>query len=201
MRCGGSTFDYTPPPAGGQPGTQNFGISYLTTSQIGQTTTSTYTVGFTVSRGFGITKFLKLTFSDSRTMQWTQSNSTTHSTSTGQSASFSLTGPHAGYQGPVQVQAYQDKVFGTFMFAFTKVPTFSVGVTNSPQTVTAGGTASFNLTTQSAFGFTGDITFDSNVLGLPAGRRRRSPPIRWRSGTVRPSASRPSPRRRQARTR
>jgi hypothetical protein len=167
---GGQTFDYSPAPAGGQPGSQKFTLGYQATTDLGKSATDQYTVSFQQTEGASFFNgMLKAEFQQSTTLQWTNTHATDESSTIGQSASFSLTGPATGYQGPTQVEAFKDNVYGTFMFAFTKAPTFELSATNSPQTVTAGGSASFNLASSSDFGFTGNLTFDPNVVGLPAG--------------------------------
>ena len=52
------------------------------------------------------------------------------STTTGQTASLSLTGPCFGYVRTTAVQVYRDNLYGTFMFSFVnngpQVPDFSL---------------------------------------------------------------------------
>lgn len=167
---GGGSFSYRPPPVGGQPGTQMFSLGYSATNSQTQTATDTLSISFTEGDGASFLEgMLKEENKQTRTLTWVHKVATSSSTTTNQSAKFSLTGPGVGYQGQTVVQAYQDVVYGTFMFAFVDLPTFTFAAAPASQTVSAGASTTYSLTTGSVLGFTGAVTFDSTVAGLPQG--------------------------------
>lgn len=114
----GETFQYQPPPPGGQPITETFSESYQSTSTQGHSATDSRSVGYSLSGSAGFLGWLNANFTASQNFTWTNKASVQATQTSGQSGSFSITGPPYGYTGRVDVQVYQDNVYGTFMFAF-----------------------------------------------------------------------------------
>ncbi len=167
----GSVFDYRPANPGGQPVTQRYSVRFQQASTTTQSFTSTVKVERTATTT-ALAEFdnkLKTTHKEQRTAEFTATVTLDQSTATTQATSLSLTGPTTGYQGPTAVQVYQDNLFGTLMFAFAPVATFQIGAPSPNQTVIQGANATFPLTTQSDFGFTGNVNFSGTVAGLPSG--------------------------------
>lgn len=122
---GNTTFTYEPPPAGGQPITQTYSLMYSTTSTAGQAATDTYTTSSAIdtsaSAGFNLSKFsatISDDFKSSTSITQTNKYNFMDSSTEGQGASLSITGPATsdGYTGPTQIQVWKDNVYGTFMF-------------------------------------------------------------------------------------
>ncbi len=122
---GNTTFTYEPPPPGGQPITQTYSLTYSTTSTAGQAATDTYTTSSAIdtseSAGFNLAKFsatISNDFKSTTSLTQTSKYNFTDTTTIGQGASLSITGPLStdGYTGPIEVQVWKDNVYGTFMF-------------------------------------------------------------------------------------
>jgi hypothetical protein len=116
---GGTTFPYEPPACGGQPITDIFSQAYQATTTLGRTSTDSYSVTYTQSGGVDFAKWFKANWTasttETTTNKWSSSNSSTSSIKD----TFSITGPaDCHYAGQTDVQAYQDNVYGTFMFDF-----------------------------------------------------------------------------------
>jgi len=168
------TFNYRPAAPGGQPITQNFSLGFKAASSLSLTSTSTTAIAFdmtsTDTRSLETLKeTIKTERKESQTFEVTNGVTLEASTAVGQTTTLSLKGPTTGYQGPTAVQVYQDNLFGTLMFAFAPVATFRIAAPSPDKTVSQGTSATFPITTASDFGFTGDVSFDPNVSGLPAG--------------------------------
>ncbi|HYW23940.1 MAG TPA: hypothetical protein VE953_07215 [Terriglobales bacterium] len=175
----GVTFDYRPAAPGSQPITQKFTIRLQAATAASASFMFTSGTRFDMSVTTSSSQLIKNTLKDtnSQSLDITSSVSLDASTSANQTISLSLTGPPTGWQGPTALQAYQDNMFGTLLFAFAPVATFEIGAPGPNQTVTQGDGAAFPITTQSDFGFTGSVNFEPNVLGLPAGAQASfSPP-------------------------
>jgi hypothetical protein len=112
---GGETFSYIPPPPGGQPTTTTFTETYQTTTTQGRSATDQYTVAYTRSGSVGAKNFFTANIVVTDQLQWQNKWTSTHSQSTTQSSSFSITGPPSGYTGLTNVQLYKDNVYGTFL--------------------------------------------------------------------------------------
>jgi hypothetical protein len=168
----GQVFEYRPANPGGQPVTQRHTVRFqeAASQSLAFTTSIKSEVTFSNTTSFQIfDNTVKAENKLNKTFQFTASIALDQSTTTNQTTTLSLTGPTSGYQGPTAVQAYQDNMFGTVMFAFAQIPTFQIGAPSPNQTVTQGGGAAYPITTQSDFGFEGTVNFDPNVMGLPAG--------------------------------
>lgn len=98
---------------------QTYASSYTTTSALGQTASTSYSVGYSIS-GSASASWLadimgKITLSDTYTStnQWSQ----TVTNGTTQSDSFTIVPPAAGtYAGATNVQVWKDNIYGSFMF-------------------------------------------------------------------------------------
>jgi len=116
---GGETFAYLPPPCGFQPITETFSEFYNTTTTFGTSASDSYSVSYTKSAGAGFGTWLQANFTATTSLSWTNQWGHQNSSSSGQKATFSITGPSdCHYAGPTDAQVYQDNVYGTFMFAF-----------------------------------------------------------------------------------
>ncbi len=120
---GGQTFSYSPPPAGGQPVTQNFSVTTSTTSTSGQGASSSHSTSWKVTYTNSTTVLEAATtitgmLSVGNTMTTTDKWSSTINSQSGKAASFSITGPATAdnYTGPTVMQVWRDNVYGSFMF-------------------------------------------------------------------------------------
>jgi hypothetical protein len=94
-------------------------FAYQATTSQGRTATDEFQEGYSISGGVDFLGFFKSNFTNSQTLTWTNKWSSSHSTTSGTSATFSITGPaDCKYAGKTDVQVYQDNVYGTFMFSF-----------------------------------------------------------------------------------
>lgn len=118
------SFNYRPAIAGAQPVTETFTSTAQTTSTSGTGAQDTRSVGFTVGDSFGSspTGFfgikLSVDLKATTTFTSTTKTSATNTGMTGQTATFSITGPQASdnYTGPTAIQIWRDNVYGSFMF-------------------------------------------------------------------------------------
>jgi len=115
----GQTLAYDPPPCGGQPLTNTYTEGYQTKTTDEQTATDSYSVSYTKTAGLPkFTSWLSANFTNQTTLTWEHKWGHQASQSSGNTATLSITGPSScTYSGPVDVQVYQDNVYGTFMFA------------------------------------------------------------------------------------
>lgn len=165
----GTTYDYSPAPPGGQPITQQHTIRFQEALNLSHSITHSVSFSLTGPPD-SVTIFRNtLTNRETDTLEFSSTVSLDFTRTQNQTTTLSLTGPTTGYQGPTAVRAFQDKIFGTLMFAFAEVATFQIGAPSPNQTVTQGGSAAFPITTQPDFGFQGSVNFSANVMGLPAG--------------------------------
>jgi hypothetical protein len=103
-----------------QPITKSYTLNYSTAESRARSASSSYDVTFTASAA--IQPFLKVQASQSFT--WTNRSGTSVTSSSGQTARLSVTGPSdCSYQGDESIAVYQDNVYGTFMFAYLSQPT------------------------------------------------------------------------------
>ena len=114
------SFNYQPPPSGGQPITQTFSVATQTTSTQGQTAQNTYSSGFTVDFNTGV-NILGVLGLETKVMNvYTTTDRWSHEVNktSGKTASLSITGPAVAdnYTGPVTIQVWRDNVYGSFMF-------------------------------------------------------------------------------------
>jgi hypothetical protein len=114
----GQTLAYDPPPCGGQPLTNSYMETYQTTTTQEQTATDSYAISYTKTAGANFTTWLSANFMSQTTLTWTNKWGHQAKTGSGNSATASITGPSScTYSGKVDVQVYEDNVYGTFMFA------------------------------------------------------------------------------------
>lgn len=166
----GQTFPYEPPANGGKPSSEKHTFAYQTTSQVGHTATDIHKVSF--SRSVDTGKFISwidLNFQDTFSFTWTNKVTNQITTGSTQSALATIGGPSAGYQGPTDVQVYQDNIYGTFMFSFVPLPTFNLSATATSKTITPGASVNYTINTTAVSGFTDNVVLSSTVAGLPQG--------------------------------
>jgi hypothetical protein len=116
---GPETFTYEPPPAGGQPITENYTETYQRTTTTGQGGSSSYSVEYSIESKLNIFhSMISADLKDSNTLTWTNKWSSETTQMQGQTSKLSITGPaySDNYTGPTDFQVYQDNVYGTFMF-------------------------------------------------------------------------------------
>ena len=98
---------------------QPYSASYTSTSTLGRSASTAYSVGFSIAVGASA-NFIgqfggKVTVSDTYTSTNQWSNTVTSGTS--QSNSFTIVPPAAGtYAGATKIQVWKDNIYGTFMF-------------------------------------------------------------------------------------
>jgi hypothetical protein len=170
---GNQNIDYVPPGPGGNPTTQAYSANYVQTDTNGKGAKYTFQQGFAFEEKWKGSLFLQSVSFDlkqSDTLTWTHQFSQVMTRSSGNTVSFSVTGPAAtaNYSGPTEFLVFQDNIFGTFMFyPVNQAPDFAIGVSPSTQSVPAGGHATYTVSTTALRGF-GDST-NLTVGGLPAG--------------------------------
>lgn len=84
--------------------TQSTGIQYKSAAS------------YSVNAGF--LDIFKTALSSTDTTQWTSKTSSENDTADTQTASITIGGASAGYNGPVDVLLYWDRIYGTFLFTF-----------------------------------------------------------------------------------
>jgi hypothetical protein len=135
------SFPYRPPPPGGGSTTQTLTLSNE------QTQTSTHEATAEYSASMKV-QFVPKVFYAKSTLTWTNKSSSGKSATSKQSASATVGGPAAGFNGPDIVQIYWDTVYSSFMFAFnTKAASYTgelraesgQPVAYEPVTLTVGG--------------------------------------------------------------
>ncbi len=116
----GQSFNYEPPPAGGQPITENFSIATQTTSASGKGAMTTNTTALSVEfkTGANVLAEVESDFKVSNSYTTTSKWSSMINSATGKTASFTITGPATAdkYTGPVIMQVWRDNIYGSFMF-------------------------------------------------------------------------------------
>jgi hypothetical protein len=116
----GQSFNYEPPPPGGQPITENFSVATQTTSSSGQGAMTTNTTAWSVEfkTGANVLAEVQSDFKVSNMYTTTSKWSSAINSATGKMASFSITGPTTAdnYTGPVIMQVWRDNIYGSFMF-------------------------------------------------------------------------------------
>jgi hypothetical protein len=135
------SFPYRPPPPGGGSTTQTLTLSNEQTQTSAHETATEYSVSMKA-------EFIPKVFYDKSTLTWTSKSSSGKSTTSKQSASATVGGPAAGFNGPDIVQIYWDTVYSSFMFAFNTEAASYTGllrdesgqpVAYEPVTLTVGG--------------------------------------------------------------
>ena len=116
----GTTFNYEPPPAGGQPITETLQLSTNTVSTAGQGATNGTSTTYSLDFDSGVSVVASLEFDVSISNTYTTSDKWNATTTTGstQTASLSLVGPQTAdnYPGPTSIQVWRDNIYGSFMF-------------------------------------------------------------------------------------
>ena len=116
----GQTFNYEPPPGGGQPLTETLTLSANTTSTAGQGATTGSSTTYSLDFNTGADVIVDLGFDVSISNQYTSSDKWNATTTTGatQTATLSLVGPQTtdNYTGPTTIQVWRDNIYGSFMF-------------------------------------------------------------------------------------
>jgi hypothetical protein len=116
----GETFPFEPPPAGGQPVTKTYQLSTQTTNTNSQGAKDTYAVQYSIDTTFkgAFLADLTIDIQSSKTFTWVNQWSMTNTSTVGQTASLSITGPaySDNYTGPTEIQVWRDNVYGSFMF-------------------------------------------------------------------------------------
>jgi hypothetical protein len=115
------TIVYAPPGTlGGTGATYGGTLTTTTTSSQGQGANTSYSVGLTIGFGSGFDFLAKADadFKIANTFTTTDSWSSTINSTTGQTASYSITPPGTtdNYTGPVTFQIWRDNIYGSFMF-------------------------------------------------------------------------------------
>ncbi len=178
------SIPYQQAPLGSTTGIQDiFQFINQTTTMTTHTVDNTYTVGFGLEEAFTVgnkmtpfTANFSLDLKQNWTMTW-ENISTTSSTNTNtQTNTAQITGPpcpattapcNPTYTEPHEFAVYQDNLYGSLMF--WPNPYFSISkVTPATNTIAAGGTASFVISTLANAGYTG-TSIDISLTGLPAG--------------------------------
>jgi hypothetical protein len=165
----GQTFSFAPPPSGGQPATEKFSLAYQAISTDDTTTSDETKYTFTVDGSVTFFGLVTATFEDSHFTDIIHSVQQVNTQTDTQKAALTLTGPTTGYTGPTDLQVFQDKIYGTFMFSFVPetLPGFSLSGTPATQLVVPGGTATYTISASSFNGFSGSI--DLSASGMPIG--------------------------------
>jgi len=157
--------------------------TYVHTSTVGQGGSYTYEMGFGLEEKFGDSFFglgVVYDFKQNWNFTWENTWQNTVTNTTTQQNTLSITGPPCPtpvspcipqYTEPAEFAAYQDNLYGTFMF--WPNPYFSIGpVTPATQTVKAGGSTTYAVPTAANAGYSGTLT-SFNVAGLPSGATAR----------------------------
>lgn len=168
-----NTFPYEPPPQGGQPITTTFTETRTAvSSEAAVSSVSLQSMVTTQPFSFNDTELsdfltsLKITDTFTVTNQINLANNQQQS----QTSAFSIKGPTVAdnYTGPVEINVFQDNVYGTFMFGAVPATTFDVALSPSAQNVAQGGCASYSVTiTGRLSGF--NSTVNLSVSGAPQG--------------------------------
>ena len=170
---------YEQPPPGGQPITQTYSLTYVNTSTIGHSTSSSFSQEFSLEQNFGFHVFgigVTADIKESNKLQWDDKEQKTITNTGTNVATASLTGPtctvsgntcNPFYDGPVEFSVYQDNQYGTFMFFPVKDPRFRLSATPASKNVAVGGSTTYNVSSAALDGFVGNIDL-TVTSGLPA---------------------------------
>ena len=169
------TFQFSPQTSGGLPITQTFTETRTANLSVQNNVSISFAVGFTKQFGTNMgedgafNNFLQsLKVVDTLTL--TDKLSLVNNVQLSQVSAFSITGPTAAdnYTGPVELNVFQDNVYGTFMFGAVPEPTFAISVAPSAQNVAQGGCSNYSVSiTALISGFNSTVTLSAN--GLPPG--------------------------------
>jgi hypothetical protein len=160
----GQTLSFAPPVNGGAPLTQGITLQYQNTSKQGTKATDQYKTSYSVEITSSIAGFFKATLTDTTTLTWTNTVAQSSTQTSGQTAKLALTGPSSSYNGPTDVQVYQDNVYGTFMFAFVpEKPALDIWASPATQTAPLNGTAPYTVGLSAVNDFPGPVTLSASV--------------------------------------
>ncbi|MFC4314241.1 hypothetical protein ACFPN2_34575 [Steroidobacter flavus] len=114
----GQTFNYIPAPPGGQPVTQTFSTTTQSTSTSGSGSEITRSVSTSIENKLGFKSKAEIALKLTDTVTTVSKQSSSQTTTAGQTASFSITGPQASdnYTGPTAIQIWRDNIYGSYMF-------------------------------------------------------------------------------------
>jgi Domain of unknown function (DUF5050) len=162
-------------------------------SSTGVTVQEQYGVSVSVSEGIDIGVF-SATLKDTESLQWTNKNSLSTSTTVSQSAAVTVGGPAFGYTGPTDVLVYWDSIYNSFMFAFPSEPPVASGtlldsagkpVALKAVTLTVGGhTFKTSTSAQGRYRFygapsgSGSLAVDGQNFAVPVGPGAAPPTLR-----------------------
>jgi len=108
-----TTINYTPGIV------RSYSQGYSTTTTQSQSATYSFDNTYSVESQFqtsGWLATLSAKLTNSTKLSWSTKFSTSTNNSQGQTSSFTIVGPPAGYPGPTTFVVYQDNLYGTFMF-------------------------------------------------------------------------------------
>jgi hypothetical protein len=91
------------------------------TTKSSTTTQDQYSVGMKMDASATFLDVVKTTLKTSTSWQWTNSSTQGQTNESKQNATAKVGGPSYGYTGCGIVDAYYDRMYGTFVFAFDKV--------------------------------------------------------------------------------
>lgn len=168
-----------PPTDISQPVTSLYSLNLATQQSWTKTTTDTYSVGVSASLGgannnspIDGTILLSLKVQDSLSFVNSWNQASNNSSSTIQTLSIKSPSASSGYQGPSQMQVWQDNLYGTFMF-YPKPEDTNVILQSSQPSVQFGQPLTLTATVVPAPSISaspsGTVTFydDCSVLGSP----------------------------------
>jgi hypothetical protein len=112
------TVVYEPPPPGGSPVTTGYTLSTQATTSQGQGASNTYSTGYKIDLKTSASLFANVSISleSSNTYTTKDAWSSTLNSTTGHTATLSITGPASAITGPTEYQVWRDNVYGSFMF-------------------------------------------------------------------------------------
>lgn len=171
-RTNNQNMQYLPAPPGGQPIEQTYTVNYEVVATEGLAASHSTKTG--ISDEFGVqAKFaavkLEAKFASEQTITVENKVSNEATQQTQQSASVTIVGPESSdnYTGPIQLDVFRDNLYGTFMFQFVPIQTFTFSVNPNSLGVIQGSCSNYNLLVNTLIpNFGGTINFQ--VSGLPA---------------------------------
>ncbi len=135
----GQTFAFGQLGSANQALTQNYSLQSTTSHVTGNTTTDMYSVANTLSVTLGLPGKISVSFENANTFTWTNTYSNTKTNSSTTTQALSIKNPLVtdNYSGPTQMQVWQDKIYGTFMF-YPHATDTSVSLISSQSTAGPG---------------------------------------------------------------
>lgn len=137
----GQTFPFGVLGNANQAFTQAYSLQSSNSTTLGTTTTDAYSVGSSYTLKVGLPNIVQVNANEANTVTFTNTNGTskTNSSTVSQSLVIKNPLPSDNYNGPTQMQVWQDKVYGTFMF-YPKTSDTNVTLTSSQSTAAGGET-------------------------------------------------------------